>query len=335
MKAERKGSGRVIAVVAEHTGERIKPVTYETLECARALQQHCEKEIIAVIIGNHISPLATELAQTSGEQVIAIHNAACSSYNSELYKIILSDLFDELDPSYVCIGHTSRGMDYAPGLAVRHSAACITAVEQVERSTRGIDFVRYVWGGKISKRLSTNSRSVILTVQPGAFQLSRTDVQREVRVDVREISYQSNRVSNLGLARDAEDTSTIADADVIVSAGRGIGKRENLALIREVATMFSKAAIGASRTVCDAGWLKQKHQVGVTGATVTPKLYLACGISGAPQHTAGMRGAEFVVAVNSDPDAAIFSEADICIVDNLLEFLPVFLEEHTKTSRKH
>jgi electron transfer flavoprotein alpha subunit len=123
------------------------------------------------------------------------------------------------------------------------------------------------------------------------------------------------------------ETSALADADVIVSAGRGIGRQENLSLIYRLASVFSRSAVGGSRPVCDAGWLQYKQQVGMTGATVTPKLYIACGISGAMQHVSGMRGAGFIVSINTDPNAAIFNVSDVCIAEDAAEFLSLLISE--------
>ncbi|HEY6008817.1 MAG TPA: electron transfer flavoprotein subunit alpha/FixB family protein [Geobacteraceae bacterium] len=131
-----------------------------------------------------------------------------------------------------------------------------------------------------------------------------------------------------GLRRETETDTKLEDAEVLVAAGRGVGKRENLALLEEVVRLFPSAAIGASRPICDLKWLPLSRQVGVTGRTVAPRLYLACGISGSQQHLAGIRGAQCIVAINSDPQAAIFSVADYIVVDDLLGFLPQLVKKH-------
>ena len=127
------------------------------------------------------------------------------------------------------------------------------------------------------------------------------------------------------------DTAGISEADVIVAAGQGFGEEENLELARQLAAVFPKSAIAGSRIVCDLGWLGYGCQVGVTGATVSPRLYIACGISGAVQHVTGMRGSGFIVAINKDPAAAIFQMADVCVVEDLITFIPILLETYQKT----
>ena len=136
----------------------------------------------------------------------------------------------------------------------------------------------------------------------------------------------------MGLKQIAMDTRGVTEADVVVAAGHGIGDRDNLDLINQLASIFAKSAIAGSRIVCDLGWLEYGCQVGVTGATVSPRLYLACGISGAIQHVTGMRGSEFIVALNKDPAAAIFQVADICVVEDLITFIPLLIETYRKTS---
>jgi electron transfer flavoprotein alpha subunit len=135
---------------------------------------------------------------------------------------------------------------------------------------------------------------------------------------------------SLGIKQPEADTSGISEADVLISAGVGIGDEENLEFIYALADLFPKSAVAGSRIVCDLGWLEYKCQVGVTGATVSPELYVACGISGAVQHVTGMRGSGFIVAINTDPSAAIFHTADVCIVENLKTFIPVLIEEYKK-----
>ena len=136
------------------------------------------------------------------------------------------------------------------------------------------------------------------------------------------------KTRSLGIKQAEADTSGISEADVLISAGMGIGDEENLEFIYALADLFPKSAVAGSRIVCDQGWLEYKCQVGVTGATVSPGLYIACGISGAVQHVSGMRGSGFIVAINTDPAAAIFHTADVCIVEDLKTFIPAFMEEY-------
>ena len=138
----------------------------------------------------------------------------------------------------------------------------------------------------------------------------------------------------MGVKQAAMATKGITEANVVVAAGQGIGDQDNLELVNQLAAIFAKSAIAGSRIVCDLGWLEYGCQVGVTGATVSPQLYLACGISGAIQHISGMRGSDFIVAINKDPAAAIFQVADICVVEDLKSFIPVLIETYQETRNK-
>ncbi len=152
-------------------------------------------------------------------------------------------------------------------------------------------------------------------------------------VNIQSMASQALRTRSLGLKQAEADTSGISEADVLISAGMGIGDEENLEFIYALAELFPKSAVAGSRIVCDLGWLEYKCQVGVTGATVSPELYIACGISGAVQHVSGMRGSGFIVAINTDPTAAIFHTADVCIVEDLKTFIPAFIEEYENEKR--
>jgi len=231
-----------------------------------------------------------------------------------------------MNAAYVCLPHSVMGFDLAPGLAVDLGAACITAVEEIREDEEGTYFTRSMWGGKIRAELVPVTQRTVLTVLPGAWtafveESGLAGLVRVVKADP------VSGASEITLKEaPGERESELTAADVIVSAGRGIGKEENLGMIRKLAGIFARGAVGASRTVCDLGWLEYKHQIGFTGKTVSPGLYIACGISGAIQHISGMKDSQMVIAINIDPDAPIFGVADYCIVEDLTEFIPALLE---------
>jgi electron transfer flavoprotein alpha subunit len=286
-----------------------------------------------VILGNQVGPLAQGIADHTGLDVIGIEGKNLIHYHGELYQIILEELLEALGTDYVCIGHTSQGWDYAPGLAVRLRAACITGVEGCHQKDGQICFTRSIHNGKILAHIRPETDRVVLTIQPGTFKGVTSDPEGKGRVDIRVNTTIGQQSRQMGFHRTEEGGAALAEAEIIVAGGRGIGKEENLELIRQLASLFPKSAVGGSRPVCDMGWLEYKRQVGLTGATVTPRLYLACGISGASQHVIGMRGAGFVVAINRDPDAAIFNFSDVCVVADLKRFIPAFIEAFEKWKR--
>jgi len=321
---------RSIVVVAEYSQGEIPPVTYELAAFAKELQQLHPATVRILILGDPIKDMAQGLSEKTGMDVIAIQVPGLRSYTCEAYKKILGDFLLEMSPSYVCVPHTSTGWDYAPALAVRLKAACITGVEGVVRLHKGIGFTRSFYNGKIAAVMASKAVTTLLTLQPGKVKPLSPVSAHPGSLTIHTAACPSDLSRFVERTQIREQSGTLAQAEVIVSAGRGIGKEENLSLISKLAGLFNRSAIGGSRSVCDLGWLEHKQQVGTTGATVTPKLYVACGISGAFQHLVGMSGSEFIVAINTDPNAPIFNVADVCIVDDLTAFIPALMEAHER-----
>lgn len=317
---------RTIAIIAEHFQGELKPITYDLMAFASELQRLHPAAVKVVILGDRVTELARKTAKETGLDVIGIQDPDLASYNGDAYKAILGELLPELRTDYVCAPHTTQGGDFAPALAVRLGAACITGVERVFKEGGRICFTRPIYNGKIMANLSPIAAPLVVTVQPGIFKPPLFDHTAPGVVDIRTVSHPPQRTRPMGIKRVKQEGSALKEAEVIVSAGRGIGKKENLGLISRFAALFPGSAVGGSRPVCDLDWLEYKQQVGITGATVTPRLYIACGISGSVQHLSGMRGAGFIVAINTDPDAAIFNVADVCIVDDLTTFIPAFID---------
>lgn len=319
-----------IIVIAEHLDGQIRQVTYELIACAVKLQRFKSLPIKVMVMGDDVAGLAREIAQNSGQDIMAIQVPNLHCYNGETYTDILQNLLIEYNATYICAAHTSQGLDFAPALAVALDADCITGVEDVVEKDGNICVARPLYGGKIVAHHSTGAKTSILTIQPGVFKPLESGYQAPGEVEIKSIIYEPHRSVSLGLKQAEADTSAITEAKVIVAAGRGIGEAENLGIIEQLAKVFPRSAVAGSRIVCDMGWLEYKCQVGVTGATVTPELYIACGISGAVQHVSGMRSSGFIVAINTDPAAAIFQVADICVVENLTTFIPILIEMYEK-----
>jgi electron transfer flavoprotein alpha subunit len=283
-----------------------------------------------IIIGTEVKELAKEIAEKTGLNVTAVRAADMNTYSGELYSGVLAEFLARNPPKYVCAANSAQGLDYAPAIAAKFSAACITGVEDIITHKEQLCFARSLFGGKLVAGVLPTSETTILTIQPGAFLPGEEPVSTPGAVTVESTRFKPRRSRPLEIKQSETDSSGIKEANVIVAAGQGIGGKDNLDLIRQLASVFTKSAIAGSRIVCDLGWLEYKCQVGVTGATVSPRLYIACGISGAIQHLAGMRGSEFIVAINKDPAAAIFQLADICIVEDLFTFIPAFIDMYQK-----
>lgn len=314
-----------IIIIAEHTDGKVAPVTYELIETAKILQGFTASSIKIVISGHNLSVAVQDLSEKSGMDIIAITPPGLSDPDEAVYKNFPADLLTDLNPSYICIAHDSKGLDFAPGLAIKMDAACITGVEKITQCDDGICFSRSLFNDKITGGIIATAGTTILTIQPGIFKPKITNNKHLGIISTITISDSSKQYHFTGYKNNQIDTSAIDSANVIVAAGNGIGKQENLDILNRLAELFSKAAVGASRPVCDKKWLPYNRQIGVTGATVRPKLYIACGISGSSQHIAGMRDSRFIVAINKDPSAAIFNYADICIVEDVTAFIPEFI----------
>jgi electron transfer flavoprotein alpha subunit len=315
-----------IVVMAEHANGQIRPVVYETISFAKKLQNSGPRYPIKILLlADEVDNPARELAERSGLDVTAVRIPEMDVYSGELYLQALSEVLSEMQPVFVCIAHTSQGLDYAPALSAKLDAACLTGITDCFNGEGGICFARPIYGGKLNAHLKPASPMTIVTVQPGCFKAEKNADAPKGKVTVISASAQNRRSRSLGIRTADSDSAGLDEANVIVAAGSGVGEKDNLALIQQLAALFSRSAVAGSRIVCDMGWLEYQCQVGVTGKTVSPQLYIACGISGAVQHVMGMQGSEFIVAINKDPSAAIFQTADVCIVEDLTVFIPEFI----------
>jgi electron transfer flavoprotein alpha subunit len=310
-----------VYIVAELRKGCITQETYELVSFARAVDSG--KKPVFVLLGKNVEEQAREISQKTGCDALVLMADHLEHYNPLSYAHALMEILHEQDTVWVCLPHTSMGYDLAPRLAVLLKAACVTGVESVGDGSLG----RPIHSGRFIEEIVPNTQRVVVTILPGAFEPREEMSSSAGSVKVREASFTELTSQTLGTVESSYRDSALKDAQIIVSGGRGIGKKENISLIKELAAIFPRSAVGASRSACDLGWFERKHQIGTTGLTVSPRLYLACGISGAFQHVSGMRGAQTIVAINTDSHAPIFQVAHYCIVEDLTTFIPVLLEE--------
>ena len=242
-----------------------------------------------------------------------------------LLKTFSDTLPAEVHPAFICMAHTSRGLDAAPAIAASLDAACVTGVEKIASAPEGICFTRAVFSDKIRGQVVSESRTTVITIAPGAFSPEPSQEEHPGEMSYLTPPSITDAYEWRGEISAAEDTAALDQAEIIISAGNGVREKEDIRLIENLAELFPKSAVAGSRPICDKKWLPCNRQVGVTGATVAPKLYMACGISGASQHIMGMRDAKCIVAINTDPHAAIFNFSDICIIEDLTAFIPEFI----------
>jgi electron transfer flavoprotein alpha subunit len=324
---EKKG----IIVFAECEAGRIAEVTYEVIQFARILAaEYNEEKITIIIAGRDIRRAAETLARCTGFTVIGAQSALLEPYCAEAYQLALLPILSSLDPRYVCIAHTAIGSDWAPGLATALGASCITSITGISVKDSRLIFTRPAFKGKWNMLIAPLKEQSILTIQPGAFPAFTKEVGNNGNVKILDIKIVPRWTVTGETLLPEEASRDLEEADVIVGAGRGIGKEENLSLIRELAGLYQKSAVGGSRTVCDLGWLPYPSQIGITGKSVAPKLYIACGISGSLQHVTGIKGARFIAAINKDPEAPIFQVADWGIVEDLTTFIPLLLDYYAQ-----
>jgi electron transfer flavoprotein alpha subunit len=316
-----------IWVLAEHAEGIVQPVTYEVLAFADKVAETTGGRICVVVVGHPAGPMAGQIARRTGCDVIGVENEAARVYSNEAYRDLIRAAALPNPPRYLFVPHTTTGWDLAPALAVDLSASSLSGVCGFV-SEGGPVFHRRILNGKILQDVRpVKGRHAVVTVLPGTESpyVSKEDRPGIVRIVGKETGETKARV--LGTVEPPPSSVRLREAEVIVAAGRGVGGAENLACIHELAGLFKRSAVGASRPLCDMGLLPLSCQVGMTGQTVSPRLYIACGISGAVQHTMGMKNADLVVAVNTDRNAPLCREAHYAVVADLHEFVPLLVEK--------
>jgi len=318
--------------VAEQDGGLLLPVSYELLAWGRGLADAREAELCSVVLGGSVRRDHLEdLVHRGADRVYLLEAPALERFLVEPYGRGLEHLCREHRPEIVIAGATTTGRTLMPYLAVHlHTGltADCTGLE-IDPGTGNLIQTRPAIGGNILATIVTaHHRPQLATVRPHSRKAPPRDRGRRGEIVEVEVPAEQLRTSTewLGHRPMEEDESNIQDADIVVAGGRGLKKAENFRLIRELAQELD-GAVGASRDVVDRGWVPYPQQVGLSGKTVTPKLYLAIGISGAIQHLAGMKTADTIVAINSDPEAQIFQVADFGVVGDLFEVVPAVLEE--------
>ncbi len=319
-----------IMVVAEHREGEIREISLEMLTKAKEIADEINAKVSSVILGHGIDHLVEELASYGQDRVYYLRNEKLENYTIDGYKSALTSFLEDRKPVLTMIGHTAMGLDFAPALAVSLDTPLVTDCIDLKFTNGQLQVTRQVYGGKINVELNVQKHgSYIATIRPTVFKPpEKTGLKGEIEEVTLKIEGEF-RTKFKGFIKPEIEDIDISQADVIVSVGRGIGERENIKIAEELAKVIG-GVLAASRPVVDNGWLPKTRQVGQSGKTVKPKLYLALGISGATQHLMGMKDSELIVAVNKDPNAPIFDIADIGIVADLFEVVPVFIEQLRK-----
>jgi electron transfer flavoprotein alpha subunit len=320
-------------VFVEHRKDRIANVTLELLGEGKKLADQLGQQLSGVLIGDNVEDLVRECFAYGGDKVYHVDGAVYGHYSTGPYTAAFSQLIKKYKPNIVLFGATHDGRDFAARIAVRiYTGLTADCTElTIDPETGLLNQTRPAFGGNVMATILTpEHRPQMATVRPNVMKKPEPDYGRtgeiikfDAEITRKDIFYQIKEV-----VEHTAKTVNLEEADIIVSGGRGIGGPEHYHLIEELAEILGGAA-GASRAVVDAGWVPHYRQVGQTGKTVAPKLYIACGISGAIQHLAGMQTSDFIVAINKDPEAPIFKVANIGICADLHQALP-YLKERFK-----
>ena len=310
-----------ILVIFEPRAGRISRISWEALAAGQKLAAAQSLTITAAILGSDTESLAAEIA-AKGVAVVRVDHPLLAQYTPVGFTAALHQLIQSETPTYVVLPHTYQVRDYAPALAARLGQVLISDVVDI---APGPIFTRQLMQGRLNGNYrATGTGPCLISVQAGAFRAESTEpasTPAEIKTFTPTIDAAQIRTKPGESFRGSSQSVDLGSAQLIVSVGRGIKEAENLPIVQDLATALG-AELAASRPICDNGWLSMDHQVGSSGQTVSPKLYLAVGISGAIQHLVGMKGSQCIVAINKDPDAPIFEIADYGIVGDLFEVVP-------------
>jgi len=308
-------------VIGEIRDGKLRQVSLEALQAARLLAED-KSHIHAILIGKQLDEITNEFAAYVSSQLFVVEDDSLASYSAELYSSAISNVIGQQD-AVIILGHTAIGRDLAPQLAAKLNAGQISDVTAIEGQT----FIRPIYAGKaFEKKKFTDEGTQIITIRPNNIPIAE---QAASPASIEKVSFSAPsdlRAIVKDIVRKASGKVDLAEAKVVVSGGRGVKSVEGFKPLEQLAEVLG-GAVGASRGACDAGYCDYSLQIGQTGKVVTPILYIACGISGAIQHLAGMSQSKVIIAINKDPEAPIFKVADYGIVGDLFEVVPILTEE--------
>lgn len=312
-------------VLAEAREGALRNVSFEAIAAAKQLTD----DVTAVVIGDHVQSLAQELGEYGASRVLVVEDDRLKHYTPDGYGQVLRQLIEQENPEMIVLGHTALGKDIAPKLAARLDAGLASDVVSIEGTGRDAEFVRPIYSGKAFEKVKFKDSVMFFTIRPNNIDALARQAGASVSVETPAVELKDLAMIVKEVVRKATGKVDLAEAKVIVAGGRGVKSEDGFKPLEELAELLG-GAVGASRGACDADYCDYALQIGQTGKVVTPDLYIACGISGAIQHLAGMSNAKVIVAINKDPEANIFSVADYGIVGDLFDVVPMLTEEFRK-----
>lgn len=326
-----------VFVFVQQVESEITSVSYELIGEGKKLAKELGTDVTAVLLGNKVESLCETLAQHGADRVILVDDPKLKTYMTEPYAYTLQKLIEKYKPEVMLFGATAIGRDLAPRLASKiHTgltADCTSLA--VDSETKDLMMTRPAFGGNIMATIiCPEFRPQLATVRPGVMQRCPLDKAAKVKTENFSVTIEDKHINVeiLDIVKSVAEKINIEDAKILISGGRGMGRAENFAILEELASVIG-GTVSSSRAAVDSGWVDKTRQVGQTGKTVRPNVYIACGISGALQHLAGMEDAEIIIAINKDKSAPIFAVADYGIVGDALKIVPV-LTQQLKELRK-
>lgn len=313
-----------LMVFAEQREGRAHPVSYELLGKGREMADKLGVELSSVLLGNQMEEEARELIYYGADKVFLYDHPVFEDFDLLNYKHNITKLVEEVKPEVFLFGATHLGRSLAPRIAVALGTGLTADCTGLDMSEDGsLVQIRPAFSGNILAHIRTKTRPQMATVRYKVMQSKQRDAHRKGEIIKKDVEIVPSLLTILKKEKLGE--KSITEAELIVSGGRGLKKAEDFSLLADLAELLG-GAVGSSRPLVDDGWISREHQVGFSGNTVKPKVYIACGISGSPQHLAGMRGADVIVSINSDPSAPIFKMADYGIVGDLYEVIPKLID---------
>ena len=312
-----------VLAVAEHRRGDLRDVSFELISAGRELADEHGVELAVAVIGGDVDTFAGQLDREGVDTIYTVSEG--EEFNHGVYTQAIEQLHAELDPTALLMPNSVNGLDYAPAVAGDLGLPLVTDVVSLEGGDP-VEVTREQYGGKVETTYDIGSEQYALTIRPAEWPTADASGDAAIKAFDADIDESALGTTVNGFEEVAGGDVDITEADVLVSVGRGIEEEENIPLIEELADALG-ATLSSSRPIVDNGWLPQNRQVGQSGKVVTPDVYIAIGISGAVQHVAGMKGADTIVAINTDPNAPIYDIADYGIVDDLFEVVPELIEQ--------
>ncbi|WP_100402157.1 electron transfer flavoprotein subunit alpha/FixB family protein [Bacillus sp. FJAT-42315] len=319
--------GKKVLVLGEVRDGALRNVSFEAIAAGKKVAEG--GEVVGVLLGDSVSSYAEQMIHYGADRVVTVEDEKLAQYTSDGFSQALLAVVDQESPEGIVFGHTALGKDLSPKIAAKLEAGLISDTTAVEEEGGEVVFTRPIYSGKAFEKKAVSEGIVLATVRPNNITPLEKDESRSGDVSSVSATIKDIRTIIQEVVRKTSEGVDLSEAKVIIAGGRGVKSEEGFEPLKELADVLG-GAVGASRGACDADYCDYSLQIGQTGKVVTPDLYIACGISGAIQHLAGMSNSKVIVAINKDPEASIFSVADYGIVGDLFDVVPMLTEEFKK-----